>query len=50
MLDDYGFSQHTMTIHCNNSNAINISKNDVQHSITKHIYKVTKSLIQPSLQ
>jgi hypothetical protein len=27
-----------MTIHCDNSNAINISKNDVQHSITKHIY------------
>ena len=37
MLDDYSFSQDTMTIHCDNSNAISISKNDVQHSITKHI-------------
>jgi hypothetical protein len=37
LLGDYGFSQDTMIINCDNTNAINISKNLVQHSRTKHI-------------
>jgi hypothetical protein len=37
LLGDYGFSQDTMIINCDNTNAINISKNPVQHSRTKHI-------------
>jgi hypothetical protein len=31
------FSQDTMIINCDNTSAINISKNPVQHSRTKHI-------------
>ncbi|KAG5562829.1 hypothetical protein RHGRI_005526 [Rhododendron griersonianum] len=37
MLDDYGFSQECITHYCDNTSAINISKNPVQHSRTKHI-------------
>jgi hypothetical protein len=37
LLGDYGFSQDTMIINCDNTSAINISKNPVQHSLTKHI-------------
>ena len=37
MLNDYGVEKGTMSIHCNNSSAINISKNLVLHSQTKHI-------------
>jgi hypothetical protein len=37
LLGDYGFSQDTMIINCDNTSAINISKNSVQHSRTKHI-------------
>jgi hypothetical protein len=37
MLCDYGFTQDTMIINCDNTSAINISKNLVQHSRTKHI-------------
>jgi hypothetical protein len=37
LLGDYGFSQDTMIINCDNTSAINISKNPVQHSWTKHI-------------
>jgi hypothetical protein len=37
LLGDYGFSQDTMIINCDNTSAINISKNPVQHSRTKHI-------------
>jgi hypothetical protein len=37
LLGDYGFSQDTMVINYNNTSAINISKNPVQHSQTKHI-------------
>jgi hypothetical protein len=32
LLCDYGFSQDTMIINCDNTSAINISKNPVQHS------------------
>ena len=34
---DYGICQEHLTIYCDNTNAINISKNLVQHSRTKHI-------------
>jgi len=37
LLCDYGFTQDTMVIHYDNTSAINISKNPVQHSRTKHI-------------
>jgi hypothetical protein len=36
-LFDYGFTQYTMIISCDNTSAMNISKNLVQHSWTKHI-------------
>ena len=36
-LKDYGIEQETMNIDYNNSSAINISKNHVFHSYTKHI-------------
>jgi len=37
LLCDYGFTQDTMITNCDNTSAINISKNLVQHSRTKHI-------------
>ena len=37
VLTDYGISQDTMVVYCDNSSAIDISKNPVQHSKTKHI-------------
>ena len=41
VLIDYGISQDTMVVYCDNSSAIDISKNPVQHSkkITQHIIK-----------
>ena len=36
LLHDYGISQDTMCVFCDNS-AINLSKNPVQHSKSKHI-------------
>ena len=37
LLSDYGIPQDTMVVYCDNSSAIDISKNPVQHSKTKHI-------------
>ncbi|KAL9429358.1 hypothetical protein AB3S75_031220 [Citrus x aurantiifolia] len=37
MLADYGIVQDILTVFCDNTSAINISKNLVQHSRTKHI-------------
>ncbi|CAL2233202.1 unnamed protein product [Prunus armeniaca] len=37
MMSDYGIQQGTSTLFCDNLSAINISKNPVQHSRTKHI-------------
>ena len=36
-LYDYGICQEHFTIFCDNTSAINISKNPIQHSQTKHI-------------
>jgi len=37
MLLDYGMTSNTLLVYCDNMSAINISKNPVQHSRTKHI-------------
>ena len=37
LLHDYGICQEHLTIYCDNTGAINISKNLAQHSRTKHI-------------
>ncbi|KAG9450314.1 hypothetical protein H6P81_010279 [Aristolochia fimbriata] len=37
MLADYGISSGALIVYCDNTSAINISKNPVQHSRTKHI-------------
>jgi hypothetical protein len=37
LLADYRFSQGKMIVNCDNTNAINISKNLAQHLRTKHI-------------
>ena len=37
LLQDYGICQEHLTIYCDNTSAINIFKNLVQHSRTKHI-------------
>ena len=37
LLHDYGISQDTMCVFCDNTSAINLSKNPVQHSKSKHI-------------
>ena len=37
LLLDYGIRQEHLIIYCDNTSAINISKNHVQHSRTKHI-------------
>ena len=34
--DNYGISQSTFLVYCDNMSAIDISKNPVQHSRTKH--------------
>src|ERR1051325_3786749 len=37
MLSEYNVTQDVMTLYCDNLSAINISKNPIQHSRTKHI-------------
>ena len=37
LLHDYGILQNTMCVFCDNTSAINLSKNPVQHSKSKHI-------------
>ena len=53
MLKDYGVSQDGapfgMTLYCDNLNAINISKNPMQHSRTIHInirHRFIRSLVE----
>ena len=37
MLSEYNVGQDVITLYCDNLSAINISKNPIQHSRTKHI-------------
>ena len=49
VLTNYGISQDTMVVYCDNSSAIDISKNPVQHSKTKHIeirYHFIRDLVE----
>ena len=49
LLSDYGISQDTMVVYCDNSSVIDISKNPVQHSKTKHIeirYHFIRDLVE----
>ena len=49
LLSDYGISQDTMVVYCDNSSTIDISKNLVQHSKIKHIeikYHFIRDLVE----
>ena len=49
LLHDYGIPQNTMCVFCDNINAINLSKNPVQHSKSKHIeirYHFIRDLVE----
>ena len=49
LLHDYGISQDTMCIFCDNTNTINLLKNPVQHSKSKHIeirYHFIRDLVE----
>ena len=49
LLGDYGLSHETMVVYCDNSSAIDISENPVQHSKTKHIeirYHFIRDLVE----
>ena len=49
VLTDYGISQDSMVVYCDNSSAIDISNNLVQHSKTKHIeirYHFIRDLVE----
>ena len=49
LLSDYGIAQDTMVVYCDNFSVIDISKNPVQHSKTKHIeirYHFIRDLVE----
>ena len=49
LLHDYGIPQDTMCVFCDNTSAINFSKNPVQHSKSKHIeirYHFIRDLVE----
>ena len=49
LLHDYGITQDTMCVFCENTSAINLSKNLVQHSKSKHIeirYHFIRDLVE----
>ena len=49
MMEDYRIPQGVMTLYCDNTDAIIISKNLVQHSHTKHIdirYHFIRELVE----
>ena len=48
-LEDYGVSQTKIPIKCDNTSAINLSKNLIQHSRTKHI-KIRHHFIRDHVQ
>ena len=46
MLSDYGIKSDTITLFCNNTSAINVSKNPVQHYTQNHfIHELVKDQI-----
>ena len=52
MLADYGMVHDTLTVFCDNTTAINISKNPVQHSRAKHIdirYHFISNLVESKI-
>ena len=52
ILKDYEIEQGKMTLYCDNLSAINISKNPVQHSRTKHIdirHHFIRDLVEQSI-
>ena len=49
LLHDYGIPQDTMCIFCDNTSAINLYKNPIQHSNSKHIeirYHFIRDLVE----
>ena len=49
LLHDYGITQDTMCVFCDNTSAINLSKNPFQHSKSKHIeirYDFIRDLVE----
>ena len=49
LLYNYGILQDTMCVYCDNTSAINLSKNMVQHSKSKHIeirYHFIRDLVE----
>ena len=49
LLDDYGIPQDTMCVFCDNTSAINLSKNPVQYSKSTHIeirYHFIRDLVE----
>ena len=49
LFHDYGIPQDTMCVFCNNTSAINLSKNSIQHSKSKHIeirYHFIRDLVE----
>lgn len=52
MLDDYGINTHSFLLHCDNKNTIEISKNHIQYSRTKHadiMYHFVRGLVEEKL-
>ena len=48
-LFDYGLMLDHIPIHCDNTSAINLSKNHIQHSRTKHI-EIRHHLLRDRIQ
>ena len=49
LLHDYGIPQETMCVFCDNTSVINLSKNPVQHSKSKHMeirYHFIRDLVE----
>ena len=53
LLHDYGISQETISVFSDNTSVINLSKNLVQHSKSKHIeicYHVIRDLVEDKIK